>query len=76
LVDEIATRVIATGGRVMGVRKADIPRVAALAAILRTLRDLDRSDDAIVYSSPAWRRIKDSNDSWTTWMSKTRISKS
>jgi hypothetical protein len=35
LVDEIATRVIATGGRVLGVRKADIPRAAALAAILR-----------------------------------------
>jgi hypothetical protein len=35
LVDEIATRVIATGGRVIGVRKADIPRLAALAVILR-----------------------------------------
>jgi hypothetical protein len=35
LVDEIATRVIATGGRVIGVRKADIPREAPVAAILR-----------------------------------------
>lgn len=35
LVDEIATRVIATGGRAIGVRKADIPRGAALALILR-----------------------------------------
>ena len=35
LVDEIATRVITTGGRVIGVRKAEIPRAAALAAILR-----------------------------------------
>lgn len=35
LVDEIATRVITTGGRVIGVRKADIPRAAALSAILR-----------------------------------------
>jgi hypothetical protein len=35
LVDEIATRVIAAGGRVIGVRKADIPRGAPLAAILR-----------------------------------------
>ena len=35
LVDEIATRVITTGGRVIGVRKADIPRAAALAAMLR-----------------------------------------
>ena len=32
---EIATRVIAAGGRVIGVRKADIPRGAPLAAILR-----------------------------------------
>jgi hypothetical protein len=35
LVDEIATRVLATGGRVIGVRKADIPQGDALAAILR-----------------------------------------
>jgi hypothetical protein len=35
LIDEIATRVIATSGRVIGVRKADIPRSEALAAILR-----------------------------------------
>ena len=35
LVDEIAARVIATGGRVIGVRKADIPRGESLAAILR-----------------------------------------
>jgi hypothetical protein len=35
LVDEIATRVIATGGRVIGVRKADIPQGESLAAILR-----------------------------------------
>lgn len=35
LVDEIASRVIATGGRVFGVRKADIPRGEPLAAILR-----------------------------------------
>jgi hypothetical protein len=35
LVDEIAMRVIATGGRVIGVRKADIPGEEALAAILR-----------------------------------------
>jgi release factor family 11 len=35
LVDEIATRVITTGGRVIGVRKSDIPRSAALAVILR-----------------------------------------
>lgn len=35
LIDEIATRVIATGGRVIGVRKADIPQGQSLAAILR-----------------------------------------
>jgi hypothetical protein len=35
LVDEIAARVIATGGRVIGLRKNDIPRSEALAAILR-----------------------------------------
>jgi hypothetical protein len=35
LVDEIATRVMATGGRVIGVRKVEIPRAAALAAMLR-----------------------------------------
>ena len=35
LVDEIATRVITTGGRVTGVRKAEIPRASALAAMLR-----------------------------------------
>jgi transposase len=29
------TRVIRTGGRVIGVRKAEIPRAAALAAVLR-----------------------------------------
>jgi len=33
--DEIATRAITTGGRVFGVRKAEIPQAAALAAILR-----------------------------------------
>ena len=35
LVDEIATRVLATGGRVIAVRKADIPRGQSLAAVLR-----------------------------------------
>jgi hypothetical protein len=35
VVDEIATRVLATGGRVIGVRKADIPREQPLAAVLR-----------------------------------------
>ena len=35
LLAEIASRVLATGGRVIGVRKADIPRGDALAAILR-----------------------------------------
>ena len=35
LIDEIAARVIATGGRVIAVRKADIPRGEPLAAILR-----------------------------------------
>jgi hypothetical protein len=35
LVDEIATRVITSGGRVIGVRKAEIPRAAAVAAMLR-----------------------------------------
>lgn len=35
LVDEIAARVIATGGRVIGVRKTDIPQGESLAAILR-----------------------------------------
>jgi hypothetical protein len=35
LVDEIATRVLAAGGRVIGVRKADIPREEAIAAVLR-----------------------------------------
>jgi hypothetical protein len=35
LVDEIAARVIATGGRVIGVRKADIPGGEVLAAVLR-----------------------------------------
>ena len=35
LVDEIAARVIATGGRVIGVRHPDIPQGKPLAAILR-----------------------------------------
>ena len=35
VVDEIATRVLATGGRVIGIRKADIPREQSLAAVLR-----------------------------------------
>jgi hypothetical protein len=35
LVDEIATRVIETGGRVLGVRREYIPRGEPLAAILR-----------------------------------------
>lgn len=35
LVDDIATRVIDTGGRVVGVRKPDIPGEEVLAAILR-----------------------------------------
>lgn len=35
LVDEIASRVIATGGRVIGVRRPDIPDGKPLAAILR-----------------------------------------
>jgi hypothetical protein len=35
LVDEIAARVLATGGRVIGARKADIPGGESLAAILR-----------------------------------------
>jgi hypothetical protein len=35
LVDEIATRVIAKGGRVIAVRKVDIPRSEPLAVILR-----------------------------------------
>ena len=35
VVDEIASRVIRSGGRVLGVRKDDIPGGAALAAILR-----------------------------------------
>ena len=35
VVDEIARRVIASGGRALGVRKADIPGQQSLAAILR-----------------------------------------
>ncbi|WOH53271.1 hypothetical protein [Bradyrhizobium sp. sBnM-33] len=35
LIDEIATRVLAAGGRVIGVRKADIPDEQSLAAVLR-----------------------------------------
>jgi hypothetical protein len=35
LVDEIATRFLAAGGRVIGVRKADIPREQPPAAVLR-----------------------------------------
>jgi hypothetical protein len=35
VVDEIAARVLAAGGRVIGVRKTDIPREEPLAAILR-----------------------------------------
>ena len=35
VVDEIAGRALATGGEVLGVRKADIPGGASLAAILR-----------------------------------------
>ena len=35
LVDELATRVFTAGGRVIGVRKAGIPRAAVLAAMLR-----------------------------------------
>ncbi len=35
VVDEIAGRVMATGGRLLGVRKADIPGQTSLAAVLR-----------------------------------------
>ena len=35
VVDEIARRVLLSGGRVLGIRKADIPNGALLAAILR-----------------------------------------
>lgn len=35
LIDEIVARVIATGGRVIGVRRTDIPKNESLAAILR-----------------------------------------
>jgi hypothetical protein len=35
VVDEIASRVIRSGGRILGVRKADIPGGKSLAAILR-----------------------------------------
>jgi hypothetical protein len=35
VVDEIASRVIRSGGRILGVRKADIPDGKSLAAILR-----------------------------------------
>ena len=35
VVDEIAARVLAAGGRVIGVRKTDVPREESLAAILR-----------------------------------------
>ncbi len=37
IVDEIARRVILSGGRVLGVRKADIPGGKPLAAILRSV---------------------------------------
>jgi hypothetical protein len=35
LIDEIATRVIASGGRVIGVRKTDVPGLVALAVVMR-----------------------------------------
>ena len=35
VVDEIASRVIRSGGRILGVRRADIPGGKSLAAILR-----------------------------------------
>jgi len=35
VVDEIANRVIRSGGRILGVRRADIPGGKSLAAILR-----------------------------------------
>jgi hypothetical protein len=35
VVDEIARRVLLSGGRVLAVRRADVPRGEALAAILR-----------------------------------------
>ena len=35
VIDEVASRVLRSGGRVLGVRKDDIPGGAALAAILR-----------------------------------------
>lgn len=35
VIDEIAARVLATGGKVLGVRQADVPGGKALAAILR-----------------------------------------
>jgi hypothetical protein len=35
VVDEIASRVIRSGGQILGVRKTDIPGGKSLAAILR-----------------------------------------
>ena len=35
VIDEIARRVLAARGKVLGVRKDDVPRGASLAAILR-----------------------------------------
>ena len=35
IVDEIASRALVMGAKVMGVRKADIPGEASLAAIMR-----------------------------------------
>ena len=52
LVDEIATRVISTGGRVIGVRKTDIPGLVAPAVVMRYLCDLDRLADVIVCANP------------------------
>jgi Bacterial archaeo-eukaryotic release factor family 11 len=50
LIDEIATRIITTAGRVTGVRKADISRQAALASLCGTLCDSSALGKSILIS--------------------------
>lgn len=52
VVDEIASRVIRSGGRILGVHKADIPGGKSLAAILRYANQVNSPSEPAVPLGP------------------------